>query len=125
MATAATTEPADRLPDGVQLWQQDGGWYLAVGDLRQGPFLYRPTLTEVWDQAGAGDGTESVVTRFTRFDAAGEQMTFRQDERIDPTGQRHLLRTLLVETPPSPEAYEGLELPTPGAASRQETPERR
>jgi len=103
------------VPDGVRRWQEDGGWYLAIGEQRQGPFLYRPTRTDAWEQAGTADGSEPVVARFTRFDAAGEQVTFRQDYRVDPTGQRHLLRTSIVEAPPSPEAYEGLETPPPGA----------
>lgn len=115
MDAGAPGEPSDRLPDGVQLWQQDGGWYLGAGDERQGPFLYRPTLTDAWEQAGTADGSAPIIARFTRFDAAGEQVTFRQDDRLDPTGQRHLLHTSLVEAPPSPETYEGLEIPPPGA----------
>jgi hypothetical protein len=116
MAPGAMAAPSDNLPDGIRLWQEDGGWYLAVGEQRQGPFLYRPTRTDVWEQAGTmSDGNEPILVRFIRFDAAGEQVTFRQDYRVDPTGQRHLLRTSLVEAPPSPEDYEGLETPAPGA----------
>ena len=117
MDAGAPGEPSDRLPDGIQLWQQDGGWYLGAGDERQGPFLYRPTRTDVWEETSAAveDGNASVVVVFTRFDAAGEQVTFRQDYRLDPTGQRRLLHTSLVEASPSPEAYEGLATPASDA----------
>jgi hypothetical protein len=127
MGTGATAEPADRLPEGVRLWQQDGGWYLTVGEQRHGPFLYRPLLTAVWEQAtaAADGGDEALVARFTRFDAAGEQLTFRQDCRVDRAGQRHLVRTSLGEAPPSPVVYEGRERPTPGAPSQEAAPERR
>ncbi len=123
MDVGATAQPDDRLPDGVRLWQQDAGWYLMVGEQRQGPFLYRPTLTDAWEQAGTpADGNEPVVTRFTRFAAAGEQLTFRQDYRVDQAGRRQLVSTSLGEAPPSPEVYEGLEHPTSDATAR---PERR
>ncbi len=88
LAAGGAAGPSDSMPDGVRRWQEDGGWYLAIGEQRQGPFLYRPTRTDAWEQAGTADGSEPVVARFTRFDAAGEQVTFRQDYRVDPTGQR-------------------------------------
>ncbi len=118
MAAGAAAESSDRVPDGVRFWQQDNGWYLAVGEQRQGPFLYRPTITDEWEQAAPmGDRGGPLVLRFTRFDAAGEQVTFRQDYHVDHAGQRRLLRTSLVEAPPSPEAYEGLEPPPPGTGA--------
>jgi hypothetical protein len=120
MDPRATPASTDQVPDGVRCWQQDGGWYLAADEQRQGPFLYRPTRTDVWEQAGTADGNKPVVARFTRFDAAGEQVTFRQEYHVDAAGRRRLLRTSLVEAPPSPEAYEGLETPPPstGAPTR-------
>ncbi len=117
MTAEGASAPFARLADGVRLWQEDGGWYLAAGAERQGPFLYRPTRTDVWEETSTAveDGNASVVAVFTRFDAAGEQVTFRQDYRLDPSGQRRLLHTSLVEAPPSPEAYEGLATPAPDA----------
>ncbi|MGI8914396.1 MAG: hypothetical protein ACR2JY_11560 [Chloroflexota bacterium] len=112
LAAGGAGAPFARLADGVRLWREDG-WYLAAGAAQQGPFLYRPTRTDVWEQTSAAveDGNESVLAVFTRFDAAGEQVTFRQDYRLDPTGQRRLLHTSLIKAPPSPEVYEGLETP--------------
>jgi len=119
MTAEGAGKPYASLSDGVRLMQEDGGWYLAAGDERQGAFLYRPTRTDVWEETSTAgeDGNASVVAVFTRFDAAGEQVTFRQDYRLDPSGQRRLLHTSLVEAPPSPEAYEGVEHPLPGAES--------
>jgi hypothetical protein len=115
MAAGAMAAPSDNLPDGIRLWQEDGGWYVAVGEQLQGPFLYRPIRTNVWEEAATtSDGNEPILARFIRFDAAAEQMTFRQDYRLDPSGQRRLVRTFLVEAPPSPGDYEGLETPAPG-----------
>jgi len=117
LAAGGAGDPFARLSDGVRLWQEDSGCYLAAGAERQRPFLYCPTRTDVWEQTSAAgeDGNESVVAVFTRFDAAGEQVTFHQDYRLDPTGQRRLLHTSLVEASPSPEVYEGLETPAPDA----------
>jgi hypothetical protein len=110
---AGDPSPAD-LPEGVRVWREDGGWYVAVGEVRQGPFLYRPALLSAWErEPPTPGGGERLVERFVRFDAAGEQVTLRSDYRLGPGGERALLRTVPLEAPPSPEAYEGLEHPGP------------
>lgn len=116
MVGPETGEPSPAgLPAGVRVWQADGGWYLAVGEARQGPFLYRPALVAAWErEPPAPGGGERLVECYTRFDAAGEQVTLRSDYRLGPGGERVLLRTVLLEAPPSPEVYEGLEHPGPG-----------
>jgi hypothetical protein len=99
----------------IRLWEQDGGWYLSGGGPPQGPFLYRPAFVQEWerDLAPSDSANHRIVAHYTQFDAAGEQVTFLHEYQVRPTGARTLVRTSVVEDPPSPDVYEGLENPEP------------
>lgn len=113
--SAASAAPAGDRDHGIQLRQQDGGWYLSAGGQQQGPFLYRPIFVQEWErEPDIPDATDQrTVAHYTQFDAAGKQITFLQEYQVPPTGDRTLMQTSVVEDPPSPAAYEGLENPEP------------
>ena len=111
--SATSAASAGDQDHGVRLWQQDGGWYFSAGGQPQGPFLYRPTLVQEWErELGAPDTTNHrTVAHYMQFDAAGEQITLLHEYQVRPNGDRKLVRTSIVEDPPSPAVYEGLENP--------------
>ena len=101
--------------EGVHFRQGDGGWYLVCAGREQGPFLYRPTMEGAWERRRAADDGSgaTVLERFTRFDAAGEQVTVVARYLVRAGGRPEHLGTHIAEEPPSPERYGGVRLAPP------------